>query len=166
MVTLKGNHEALLQAACHSRMDRLTWTNAGGLSTLLSYEVNHPVNIPQDHWDFINQCELYHETEDYIYVHGGLEPDVDLEDQSEDEMLWIRFRDLQPHKSEKTIVCGHTPQRDHIVKDIGHAICVDTHVFAKTGWLTCLEVETGRFWQTNQQLELRELHLDDFKVFE
>jgi len=30
--------------------------------------------VPQEHKDFINACEDYHETDDFIFVHGGCDP--------------------------------------------------------------------------------------------
>jgi len=162
VITLKGNHEALLDKARDTRMDRLTWTNAGGLSTLLSYEVTNPNSIPPDHLDFLLGGEKYFETDTHIFVHGGLLPDVDLEDQNEDDLFWIRIRDQKPHKSEKVIVCGHTPQRDHLIKDIGYALCIDTHVFAN-GWLTCLDVGSGFYWQANEAGEFRTMQLENYQ---
>jgi serine/threonine protein phosphatase 1 len=58
------------------------------------------------------------------------------------------------------MVCGHTPQKSGRPKSLGHAVCIDTWAYGK-GWLTCLEVGTGRYWQANQQGEHRSGWLDD-----
>ena len=146
LITLKGNHEQLMEMACETRMDRLMWTNVGGLATLISYGVTNPNDIPQDHWAFYQGCQLYHETETHIFVHGGLIPDVAIEKQDEEALLWLRIEELEAHQSGKIIVCGHTPQEDCKILDIGHAVCIDTHVF-DDGCLTCLNVDTGEIWQ-------------------
>jgi len=44
------------------------------------------------------------------------------------------------------MVCGHTLQLSGMPINIGHAICIDTWAYGG-GWLTCLDVTTGRFWQ-------------------
>lgn len=160
LITLKGNHEQIMELSTQSRLDRLMWNNVGGVSTIISYEVDSPNNFPLEHRVFFENCQLYHETPTHIFVHGGLQPDVDLEDQDEEDLLWLRIDDLEAHHSGKIIVCGHTPQKDHKVLDLGYALCLDTHVFAG-GWLTCLELETGTYWQANELGERRECRLED-----
>jgi serine/threonine protein phosphatase 1 len=41
----------------------------------------------------------------------------------------------------------------------GNAICIDTWAHGE-GWLTCLDVASGRYWQANQQGETRADWLD------
>ena len=159
VIHLKGNHEELMELACETRMDRLMWTNVGGLSTMLSYDVTNPSDIPREHWEFFDTCKMYYETDTHIYVHGGLEPEIPLEDQPDEALLWLRIEELQPHMSGKTIICGHTPQHDYRPLDIGYAICIDSHAFAD-GWLTCLEVETGRYWQADEEGKTRNGQLE------
>ena len=155
VITLKGNHEELLEQACKTRMDRLVWNNVGGLSTLVSYGITNPNHIPKEHWDFLDECEMYYETDTHIFVHGGLEPDEPVDEQDDEALLWLRVRDVKPHMSGKIIVCGHTPQRNHSILNLSYAICVDTHAYAE-GWLSCLEVETGIYWQANEKGEVRQ----------
>jgi serine/threonine protein phosphatase 1 len=38
--------------------------------------------------------------------------------------------------------------------NLGHAICIDTWVYGE-GWLTCLDVTSGKVWQANQAGQLR-----------
>jgi serine/threonine protein phosphatase 1 len=52
------------------------------------------------------------------------------------------------------MVCGHTAQKSGLPRDHGHAVCIDTWVYGK-GWLTCLDVATGEFWQANQRGQTR-----------
>jgi serine/threonine protein phosphatase 1 len=52
------------------------------------------------------------------------------------------------------MICGHTSQKSGVPRDVGHAVCLDTHAFGG-GWLTCLEPGTGLYWQSNQQGQLR-----------
>jgi serine/threonine protein phosphatase 1 len=52
------------------------------------------------------------------------------------------------------MICGHTRQTSGLPLDLGHAVCLDTHA-SSGGWFTCLETESGMYWQANQQGELR-----------
>jgi serine/threonine protein phosphatase 1 len=52
------------------------------------------------------------------------------------------------------VICGHTPQRSGDINHLGFATCIDTAA-VYGGWLTCLEVTTGAYWQANQEGEVR-----------
>jgi serine/threonine protein phosphatase 1 len=76
-------------------------------------------------------------------------------DQPDWLLYWEYFERLQPHKSNKRIVCGHTPQKSGQIKDVGFAVCIDTGP-AVGGWLTCLDTSSGKFWQANEKGETRD----------
>ena len=69
------------------------------------------------------------------------------------EKLTERF--TAPHCSGKVMVCGHTAQKSGLPLDLGHAIGIDTFVYG-SGWLTCLDVTSGHYWQANQKGWVRE----------
>jgi serine/threonine protein phosphatase 1 len=58
------------------------------------------------------------------------------------------------------MICGHSAQRSGVPLDLGHAVCIDTCVYGN-GWLTCLEVQSGRLWQAKQSGERREGRLGE-----
>jgi len=60
------------------------------------------------------------------------------------------------------MVCGHTSQKSGLPVNLGHAICIDTWAYG-TGWLTCLDVTSGRVWQANQAGEQRTAWIDEFQ---
>ena len=71
-------------------------------------------------------------------------------------LCWQKLlRSRPPHISGKTVVCGHTAQPEGVPLNLGHLVCIDTWVYG-AGWLTCLEAETGHYWQANQQGQTRE----------
>jgi serine/threonine protein phosphatase 1 len=49
---------------------------------------------------------------------------------------------------------GHTPQKSGEVLDLGYLKCIDTYCHGG-GWLTALEVGTGKVWQANLAGEMR-----------
>ena len=73
-----------------------------------------------------------------------------MADQPDWLLYWEFFERIQPHKSGKKIICGHTQQRSGQINDLGFAACIDTGAVLG-GWLTCLDVDTGRYWQANEK---------------
>jgi serine/threonine protein phosphatase 1 len=57
------------------------------------------------------------------------------------------------------MICGHTRQKSGEPLDLGSTICLDTNIY-EGGWLTCLEVQTGRLWQSNEKGQTRKGWLD------
>ncbi|MBJ3763280.1 metallophosphoesterase [Maribius pontilimi] len=106
---LGGEGAAFLQAA------------NGGVETLASYDVaGSPLDreelvmrareaVPQAHKQFLAQRPLWHREEGLLFVHAGLRPGVALEDQDEDDLLWIRDGWLDdPRDHGPLVVHGHT----------------------------------------------------------
>ena len=69
----------------------------------------------------------------------------------------LRWQKLQPHPahySGKTMICGHTVQGSGEPLDLGFAICIDTGIYLPDGKLTCLDVESGEYWQSTATGEI------------
>lgn len=93
--------------------------------------------------------------DDHFFVHGGVDESIPLQQQSQVVMHWQKFPPNGPHVSGKTMVCGHSPQKSGVPAALPHAICIDTNA-CRDGWLTCLEVTTGHYWQANERGKVRE----------
>ena len=78
---------------------------------------------------------------DYFFVHAGIDPDVPLDKQDKNTLIWQRKRKFLENKNvfEKIIVHGHTPQPE--IEDLTNRINLDTGAFY-TGTLSCLIIET------------------------
>jgi Calcineurin-like phosphoesterase len=111
--------------------------------------------VPEAHWRFLEE-ELrgWYETPTHFFVHANYYPDIPLAEQPDLMLYWEKFDDPPPHESGKIMICGHTPQKSGLPRNIGHAVCIDTWVYGK-GWLTCLDVSSGKYWQANQRRETR-----------
>lgn len=153
LIPLRGNHEIMMMAARQSRWGIGGWLSVGGDATIDSYGTNFD-DVPLTHWDFIFSTRNYYETETHFFVHANVDPKKPLSEQNEDVLFWQPFGYPEPHQSGKIMICGHTSQRTGRPRNLGHAICIDTHVYGK-GWLTCLDVATGVYWQTDQRKERR-----------
>jgi serine/threonine protein phosphatase 1 len=53
------------------------------------------------------------------------------------------------------VVCGHTRQCDGVPLNWGTTVCIDTGAYVEGGWLTCLDVHEGCYWQANEAGEVR-----------
>ncbi|MCX7990629.1 MAG: serine/threonine protein phosphatase [Proteobacteria bacterium] len=125
-VFLKGNHEVMFLDYLQGRNIELFFYN-GGRETVKDYTSNGELFIPEDHLDFFKNLLPYYETESYIFVHGGLKPGVSLDNQSEDDLFWIRgdfiFSD---YNFGKKIIFGHTPSKTFMPYYDKYKIGIDT----------------------------------------
>jgi serine/threonine protein phosphatase 1 len=158
-VFLRGNHEAMMLDARESLLNSEMWQNCGGLETVISYGAEGRVDwesfVPDAHWSFLEQTVRTFETPTQIFVHGCLDPNLDLDEQADWFLFWENFERMRPHKSGKRVICGHTPQPKGLIQDVGFAVCIDTGAIYG-GWLTCLDVDSDEYWQANERGEIRQ----------
>jgi serine/threonine protein phosphatase 1 len=168
LIALKGNHEQMMLDARQGSGPLGDWLSSGGRQTLASYSVlgdeGNFVDVPDEHWSFLeNGLVPWHEIDTHFFVHGSVYPDMPLSEQPDFMLFWEFFENPAPHESGKIMICGHTSQKSGVPRNLGHAICIDTWAYGN-GWLTCLEVLSGRVWQTRQTGEQRSAWIDDFLV--
>lgn len=155
LIPILGNHEIMCLAARESKSELQFWKDCGGEETLDSYGGSIE-DIPSAHYEFFEACRHFHETDRHFFVHANYEPHLPLAEQNEYTLFWKHLSlGIPPrHFSGKTAVVGHTPQRDGLILNAGHVICLDTACFGG-GWLTALDVNSGRLWQANEEGTLR-----------
>jgi serine/threonine protein phosphatase 1 len=166
LVCLRGNHEIMmLQARDGDRGDRANWLSVGGLQTLGSYgpepgKAGTLRDVPDEHWEFLEHNLFdYYETERHIFVHAGVHCDLEMDEQPDYVLYWEFVPDAMRHQSGKTVICGHTSQRSGEPKVVPGAVCIDTHAYGG-GWLTCLDADTGKYWQVDELGKTREGYVD------
>jgi serine/threonine protein phosphatase 1 len=164
LIPLRGNHDQMMVNARDGK-DRLLWLSCGGRQTLASY--GHALHdedydrVPERHWRFLEKdCRDWHETERHFFVHASAYPDLPFDEQPAYMLLWEKLGEPVQHMSGKVMVCGHTRQPSGVPLDLGTTVCIDTGVYGEQGWLTCLHVETGRYWQANQRGQTRTGYLE------
>ncbi len=159
-IALRGNHEIAMLAALQSRQGLDDWLGIGGDATLRSYNTSSVNDIPRHHVEFIESLLPWHEAERHFFVHANAEPDRDLDEQDDYTLYWQHLY-LAParHKTGRTMICGHTSQRSGMPRNWGTAVIVDTGA-GYGGWLTCLDVRTGHYWQADQSGRTREGDLE------
>jgi serine/threonine protein phosphatase 1 len=149
-VVLRGNHEDLLLRCLDDPTKLALFLRNGGTNTLNSYGGKSYLNfMPPEHLDFLRSRPLYHLADSFLFVHAGLYPDVLLENQEEQDMLWIRNDFLNSDFDwGPVVVTGHTPQLKPV--NLAKRIVLDTGVCYPEyglGKLTCCDVLTRTFWQ-------------------
>ncbi|MFD2157544.1 metallophosphoesterase family protein [Rubritalea tangerina] len=156
LIHLKGNHDVFMeQARTDSAMyDFWLQPMVGGQETLDAYG-GHLDNVPDAHWQFLASAKLYHELDDFICVHGGLDPKVPLAQQSPEVLLNLRFQHAKKHCSGKTIICGHTRQIDGKPKLRRNTLCIDTNVFGG-GYLTAFDTQQHIIYQVDENSQCQQ----------
>jgi serine/threonine protein phosphatase 1 len=144
------------------RLKLADWMSMGAAATLLSYGIDHDrlvqvyqssrqvdavirKAIPAAHLAFLRSLPILVEAQNFIFVHAGIRPEIDIDRQSDDDLAFIRseFYD-RAHLSKKYVVHGHTPVAE--AKREGMRVNIDTGaVFG--GKLTALRVwrDKGRY---------------------
>jgi serine/threonine protein phosphatase 1 len=154
-VALKGNHEAMLLAFLRDPASGTPWRIQGGEETLQSYgvTVKRPMTgasnieaaerlraaLPAQHAEFLRSLKISLSHGQYFLCHAGVRPDVPLDRQSEEDLLWIRDAFLFSTRNfGRIVVHGHTPQQAPEV--LPNRINIDTGAFA-SGRLTCVVLD-------------------------
>ena len=159
-VFLLGNHEEVLLRILRGDAQLITkWRWFGGSECLQSYGVDpgqlaHLTDeqalavvrgaIPPEQVrfleSFVDSCRFG----DYLFVHAGIRPGVELEQQSQSDLRWIR----EPFLDDETdhglvVVHGHTISTK--VNERPNRIGIDTGAY-RTGVLTALVIEGRERW--------------------
>lgn len=155
-LSLMGNHEQAMLRFLDNAEHGAAWCQYGGGATMKSYGVQAPAAqapledwerarldlaaaMPETHLPFLTEMPLWARSGDYLFVHAGVRPGVPLEEQTRDDLLWIRGDFLSSKKaSEKVVVHGHTPTQDPENKR--WRIGLDTGAYA-TGVLTAVRLK-------------------------
>ena len=156
-VVLAGNHDEQFAAFLDKPDPASLFVNYGGVQTAASYGVDLVTPdgaddtvflqasaalrqaVPQRHADFVRALPRRFESGDFFFCHAGIRPQIALEEQTPDDLIWIRkefltYRELHP----RVIVHGHTPNSEPDVRD--NRVNVDTRAY-ESGRLTAFVAE-------------------------
>lgn len=90
LVTLKGNHDAMMVQGLRDPAKLAFWMARGGDAALASYG-GEPSAVPEAHIVWLDQLRLMHVDTHRIYVHAGVDPELPLQQQNEATLLWKRY---------------------------------------------------------------------------
>ncbi len=155
LIFLKGNHEDMFLSylGLSGNYGDMFLVNGGG-PTLRSYGTS-PMNssqqeilswIPQSHIDFFKGLRSYYLMEPFLCVHAGVHPSKLLDEQSDEELFWIRDQFIfSRHLLPYTVLFGHTPQRE-VLFNLPYKIGLDTGlVYGNV--LSCFECDEKVLFQ-------------------
>jgi serine/threonine protein phosphatase 1 len=164
-VLLLGNHEEVLLRILGGETALIaSWLQFGGLQCLQSYgvdpaEVRHrsagdlrdliQAAIPREHVEFLESFVDSCRFGDYLFVHAGIRPGIELEQQSQSDLRWIREPFLLDDRDHGVVVVhGHTISEE--VDEQPNRIGIDTGAY-RTGVLTALAIEGTERWLVDTQ---------------
>lgn len=162
---LRGNHEQVMLDVLDGNESALRfWLEYGGEATLRSWDI--PEKIIDEAWyavagaarlislfrervnpqlvEWLRGLPAYYMHGDYLFVHAGIRPRMTLEDQTEQDMLWIRQPFLQSRARHPwKVIHGHSESDE--VQNMPNRIGIDTGAY-RTGVLTALGLEGENCW--------------------
>lgn len=155
-IALAGNHEQLLLDFLADPVANVQWLEFGGLETAQSYGMRQrPAGqgpraaraiasdlaslIPDTHLEFLSSLPISLSLPGQYFVHAGIRPGVPIEEQADDDLLWIRAPFLEQNGDTGVVVVhGHTPTSEPEIRP--WRIGIDTAAFA-SGRLTAVRLQ-------------------------
>jgi serine/threonine protein phosphatase 1 len=157
VVALAGNHDMALLDFLREGDRTQMFRRFGGNDTARSYGTHVDfatassaeagrmalaAAIPPSHLDFLRGLPRLAEFGDFFFCHAGIRPDVPLDRQDPQDLIWIRDAFLNfPGLHPKVVVHGHTPQDQAEI--MPNRVNLDTLAYA-SGRLTALAVDGSK----------------------
>ena len=154
-MALCGNHDDTLLAFIDDPGANEGWLEFGGVETMRSYGMDVErllrqrkglanlgsvlrETVPERHIAYLSALPVSVRFGNTLFVHAGVRPGVALDDQEDEDFMWIRepFMSVD-HGLGLTVVHGHTPAKDPVF--VPGRIGIDTGAYA-TGRLTVLRI--------------------------
>lgn len=159
-VFLSGNHEEVLLRILGGEHRLIAgWLKFGGAECAASYGLDPAAlrrvdekaaaellrhRIPPSHVAFLESLGDTFSFGDYLFVHAGIRPGIALDEQSCQDMRWIRepfLTDVKEHGF--MVVHGHTIVEE--AEERTNRIAIDTGAY-RSGVLTALGIENKERW--------------------
>ena len=168
-VFLLGNHEEVLLRILRGEAELITkWRWFGGSECLESYGVDAEAlgrlsdddalavvrsAIPDEHVEFLESFVDSCRFGDFLFVHAGIRPGIDLDRQQQSDLRWIREPFLHDDTDHGFIVVhGHTISEQ--VDECSNRVGIDTGAY-RTGVLTALAIEGTERWFLDTRAQIQ-----------
>lgn len=146
-VCLRGNHDDLFAKAVTAGEGLPFWAWQLHWHTIKSYGVERERGWKGDrtlarHAEFLTSLPLTHDDGKHLFVHAGIRPGIAIDDQLEEDLLWIRAEFLDyAERLPRRVVHGHTIMGDKPVTTINR-VSIDTGAY-RSGILTAAVLDDG-----------------------
>jgi serine/threonine protein phosphatase 1 len=165
---LKGNHEDLCikgyaDENIFGSNAMALWIANGGNRTIESFHGS----IPPEFLEFMAALPVYAEDDNFIFVHGGVDPYIPLTCADPLDLLWNRSP--LPHYSGKIVVVGHSIHEEVTFYPESNTLCLDTGACRPTyggcGKLSCVDLTNKKVhWITTGSAEAAVYRLRDLEL--
>jgi serine/threonine protein phosphatase 1 len=169
-VFLLGNHEEVLLRILAGEAELIAkWRLFGGSECLESYGIDTTKlaalgdeqalelvrsAIPKEHVEFLESFDDSCRFGDFLFVHAGIRPGVEIDQQRQSDLRWIREAFLFDETDHGFIVVhGHTIRPEVEVRP--NRIGIDTGAY-RSGVLTALAIEGSDSWLLDTRAAERE----------
>jgi serine/threonine protein phosphatase 1 len=155
MIFILGNHDDWCLDWTKGGPELPVWVHQGGYATMESYGYDRK-KVPQSHIDLLEKALLYYIKDDMIFVHGGFNPLVPIQNNKKDFLVWdrslIKYAVQNPIKGYSKVFVGHTSTQLYGMKttplQFHNLIMCDTG----GGWsgsLSIIDIDTLQYWQVD-----------------
>jgi serine/threonine protein phosphatase 1 len=134
VTVLRGNHEQMLIESLKEKEEPDAATD------IWEWNGGDPAMLPfyEEHRAWFEALPHTAIRGSYLFVHAGVRPGISLEDQRDEDLIWIRRPFLsKPHGLPYIVVHGHTFRTDFRVTRLPHRIGIDTGAYV-SGILTAM----------------------------
>ena len=162
VIVVRGNHEQMMLDFFDFEDTQWLIPENGGMTTMLAYGIKegdpseeYAIDIPKGHIEFIRGFPYYHEDDQAIYVHAGLDPEKHPSESDPDLLLWSRSIEFFRCYDGKLCFFGHTPtaylphnwnRRRYDIYIHGTCVGLDTSGDEESP-LSCIRVESFTLYQ-------------------
>ncbi len=156
-----GNHDEWALRWMNEGWAEPIWTSQGGLATIESYGRDRE-RVPESHKNLLREAARFIELDNKLFVHGGINPGLDMSQQDPELLLWDRnlLSDAMETAKKKPgfrygkwddIFIGHTPTEIYQTLQPVHA-CNVWALDTGSGWsgkLTIMDIDSHEYWQSD-----------------
>ena len=168
LILILGNHDLWLLKWLQTGAEPEIWLSQGGNDTINSLR-NNPA---ESYRNLLESARLYWITDNCLFVHGGIIPEIPLDKQDAQVFLWDRSLVMQALQSENTeinsrlttwdkVFVGHTPtiNFDSLSPIITSGVyMMDTGAGWPGGVLTIMDIDTEEYHSSEKVEKLYKNH--------
>jgi serine/threonine protein phosphatase 1 len=163
LVYILGNHDEWLINWAKTGKRHIDWIMNGGLTTIHAY----PNGVNDQHLELLEKAKLYHLENNRLFVHAGINPDIEITKQDKEIFIWdrkLQERVIHYKKNMRNehisrfdeIYIGHTPtiNYDSLEPIQGSGVIMMDTGAGWDGVLTIMNIDTKEFFSSDLVTEL------------